>query len=140
MAGGPSVYLANLVLDKTLKDTALAAPAQFYAALCTTTSETQLRANNISGASEVANAGAYARVAITQAQINAAVSGQSQINVDVLFPPATAGWGTVYQIALMDASAHNTGNVWYFGPLSSSVVVQSGDTLKIPALTFNINL
>lgn len=140
MAGGPSVYLADKMLDKTLKDVALTVPATFYVALLTTATETNLRGNDIANASEVANAGAYARVSVTQAQFSSASAGQSQVTVDLTFPTATAGWGTIYQAALMDASAHNTGNVWYFGPLSSSATIQSGDVLKIPAFTFNINL
>lgn len=140
MAGGPSVYLANLLLNKSLKDAAFTPPGTFYVALFTTTAETFLRSNTIGSANEVANANAYARRPVTAGQISTSTTGQSQISIDVLFATATGSWGTVYQAALMDSATWGAGNIYYFGPLSSSANIQVGDILKIPALTFNINL
>ena len=140
MAGGPSVYQANRMLNKSLKDTAYTAPGTFYIALFTTAVETNLRSNTPGSASEVANANAYARQSVSPASISTSSAGQSQITVDVLFPTATGAWGTVYQAALMDSATWGAGNVIYFGPLSSASNIQTGDILKIPSLTFNINL
>jgi len=140
MAGGPSVFLAGKLLDKSLKDTAFTPPGTFYVALFTTASETFLRSNTIASANEVANAGSYARKPVTAGQIGAASAGVSTITIDIIFNTATAGWGTIYQAALMDVVTHGSGNIYYFGPLSASADVQSGDVLKIPASTFTIAL
>lgn len=140
MAGGPSIYVANLLLNKSLKDTAFTAPSTFYVALFTTSSEVFLRSNTIASASEVANSAAYARQPVLASQLSASTAGQSQITVDVTFPTATGSWGVSYQAALLDSATHGAGNIWYFGPLSSSATIQVGDVLKIPAYSFNINL
>lgn len=139
MAGGPSLYLANRLLDKSLKNTDFTPPSTWYVALFTTASEANLRSNSIATASEVPNAGAYARKPLLAFQVVAASGGASTFSIDIVFDTATVAWGTVYQAALMDTSAWGTGNIWYFGPLSSSVNVQIGDYVRIPAGDFVIN-
>lgn len=140
MAGGPSVYVANFLLNKSLKDTNFTPPSTFYVALFTVTSEVELRGNNVAAAGEVSSGSGYSRLPVLSSQISSSTLGQSQITVDIVLNPATASWGTVYQAALMDSATIGAGNVWYFGPLSASATVQPGDVFKIPALTFNINL
>lgn len=140
MAGGPSIYVANYLLDKGLKGVDFTPPVTWYLALFTTASETYLRSNTIASASEVANSGAYARRPVLNTQIAAAVNGLAQITVDVLFDTATAPWGTIYQAAITDSPTRGAGNIWWFGPLSASATIQIGDVLKIPAYSFNINM
>lgn len=140
MAGGPSVFVANKLLDKSLKGTDFTPPSTFYVALFATPSETHLRGNSLAQASELADINAYARKALAASDIVAAANGQASINVDISFPAATGSWATAYQAALMDALTIGTGNIWYFGPLASASTMQYGDVLKIPAGTFLINL
>ena len=140
MAGGPSVYAANYMLNKSLKGTNFTPPSTWYLALLSTASETNLRNNVIASASELPHTLGYSRKEILPSQISVSTAGQCQITVDVIFNTATGSWGTVYQAALMDTSAYNTGNVWWFGPLTVSAVIQTGDVLKIPANSFNINM
>jgi len=140
MAGGPSVYAANYLLDKALKGVDFTPPSTWYVALFVTSSETYLRSNTIASASEVANAGAYARKALLPTQIAASTTGQSQITADIIFDTASAPWGTIYQAAITDSPTRGAGNIWWFGPLSASATIQIGDVLKIPAYSFNINM
>jgi hypothetical protein len=137
MAGGPSIFQANRTLSKSLKATDYTAPTTLYVALFTTSSEVELRANNLAGSSEVPFAGAYQRVAVANAGFTTSTAGSSTISGDAVFPSATAAWGNCQQAALMDAAT--AGNILYFGPLTSAANIQTGDSFKIPAGTFVIN-
>lgn len=137
MAGGPSTFLASKLLNKAFRGVDYTPPTTFYVALCTTSSETNLRGNAIGSAFEVSG-GSYARKPVTQSQIVVVTASSITINVDVDFGTATAAWGTIMQAALMDAST--AGNVWFFGPLTSPASVMSTDAFLIPANTFVINL
>jgi hypothetical protein len=82
------------------------------------------------GASEVAG-GAYARqgpVAFANAGNNPTVASNSAI---VTFPVAIAAWGTVTHFGLWDALA--AGNFRGSGALTTSKLVNSGDTARFPA-------
>lgn len=140
MAGGPSIYLSNATLNKTLKSTDYTSPSGLWLALFITPAETYLRSNTIASANEVPNAAGYARVSVPFGNFTSPVDGQSQISLDTTFNVASGSWGTIYQAALMDSATHNAGNIWYFGPLSASAAIQSGDVLKIPAYGFTINM
>ena len=137
MAGGPSIFAAAKYLNKSLRGVNFTTPTEFYVALCTTSSETNLRANNIASAFEVSGGG-YSRKLVTLAQIVEVTPGQVAISVDVDFGTATASWGTVQQGVLMDALTG--GNVWHFGPLTSPAIINNTDAFLIPANTFVVNL
>lgn len=70
--------------------------------------------------------GAYARQAVTW---GAASGGTKQPTADVIFPEATAGWGTVTHAALMTASSGGTAR-WY-GPLAVSRNVVTGVRFRV---------
>ena len=77
---------------------------------------------------------AYARQA---AGLSAAAGGASSNGADVTFPTATAGWGTVTHVALVDHAANvNWGtdvHVLMWSILDASKAVDNGDTFKINA-------
>jgi hypothetical protein len=50
---------------------------------------------------------------------------------DVVFPQATASWGTVVGFGLYDAASG--GNLLYFNNLTTSKQIDSGDQLSFPA-------
>jgi hypothetical protein len=53
-------------------------------------------------------------------------------NVSTLtFGPATADWGTISHIAIVDNSGYGSGNMLMFGQLAVSKVVGNGDSLQI---------
>lgn len=140
MAGGPSVFLANKLLDKSLKGTDFTPPGTFYVALLQTSDPATLRNNAIGTADEVPDTFAYARVAITGAEIAAASLGGTSNTIDLIFPEAGGGWGTINYAALMDVATHGSGNVYYFGPLDTPAAVLVGDVVKIPIGVFDIGL
>ena len=91
------------------------------------------------GAVEVSTSGtAYARQAVASSgwsAISASGSGLSALEVIsnsalIAFAQATANWGTVVGLALYDAST--AGNLLAYGDLTTSVAVNSGDTLQVP--------
>ena len=133
MAGGFSIYMANNILNKSLKGTDYVLPTTLYVALSTTASTVDMRANLIGSSSECANSGGYARMPIALAEWSTATAGFSSITVDVIFPTATGSWGTCQQAMIMDTSTPGSGNILAYGPLSSTTAMQNGDVLRIPA-------
>jgi hypothetical protein len=125
-----SDYMENLVIDHLLRAQAYS-PVTVYVALFT--AETGLEANNPTA--EVSFTGtAYARQA---AGLGAASGGASSNAADITFPTATASWGTVTHVALVDHATNVTWgtnvNVLMWSPLDASKAVGSGDTFKINA-------
>jgi hypothetical protein len=127
-----SDYLENKVLDHVLGNTAYSQPAGLYLALFT--SDTGLESNSPS--SEVStSSSAYVRKAIT---FNAASSGASTSAATVTFDAATANWGTISHVAVMDAST--SGNVLFYGAVTTSKTIETGDTFQVSAGNLSISL
>ncbi|HEX5016534.1 MAG TPA: hypothetical protein VFX15_02985 [Actinomycetes bacterium] len=84
------------------------------------------------GGTEVSG-GSYARVEIPKASGEWSAPSGGTINQvdDVVFPTATANWGTITHIALFDASSG--GNMLVHGALNASRTINSGDTLRLPS-------
>lgn len=76
--------------------------------------------------------GAYARVAITNDSTNwpASSSRQKANGVAVTFPTATANWGTIGWVALLDAAT--AGNQLAYDALTTAQPVTTGDVLQVP--------
>jgi hypothetical protein len=125
-----SNYLENKILDHVLTATAYSQPSTRYLALFT--ANTGLESNSPSA--EVSG-GSYARQAITFA---AASSGASASNATVTFPAASASWGTITHIAVMDASS--SGNVLFWGAVTTSKTIDSGDTFQVTSGNLTISL
>lgn len=81
------------------------------------------------GGTEVTG-GSYARVQ-TVGKWAAPSAGSVTTNAVITFPTASADWGTITGAALMTAST--AGTVMYWGALTASKVVSSGDTFSIAA-------
>lgn len=78
--------------------------------------------------------GAYARQPITNANFTVPVTGEpttTDNSLIVTYPTATAAWGTIVAASLDDAVT--AGNKVYFGNLTSSKVVDLGDTFRFNA-------
>lgn len=119
-----STYLENKLLEHSLGKTAFTAPANTYAALFTASPSV-----NFAG-TEVTTANGYSRKLITW---GTAASG-SISNSAVLTWTAVGGsyssGSNISAIGVYDASTG--GNLLYYGPLSASIVMQSGDSFNIP--------
>ena len=125
-----SDYLEDKIIDHMLRNQAYTPAATVYVALFT--SDDGLEAGTITG--EVSG-GSYARQA---AGLSAASGGASSNAGDITFPTATANWGTVTHVALMDALT--AGNVLMHSPLDASKTVNDGDTFKINAGDLDVTI
>jgi hypothetical protein len=114
-------YLANNVLNAALRGISFSPPVAVYVALYTS-------APGVNGGGTEVSGGAYARQTVT---LSAPVNGQVTSTVDVLFPVATATWGTVTSFAILDASSG--GNMLYFGNLSTPRLVLASDQVRFPS-------
>jgi len=134
-----SNYLENKLLDHTLTATTFTAPAARYLALFLNTSTnaaTNLEAGTLTD--EVSTSGtAYARQAVTFA---AASSGSSATNATVTFPAATANFGTITHVAVMDGSTAGAGNVLFYGAVTTSKTIETGDTFQVTSGNLTISL
>lgn len=126
MAGSKSDYLENKVLDHVLGGSDYTRAATVYVALFTAAP------SDSGGGTEVAT-GSYARVAVTNNNTNwpAASSGAKSNGTAVTFPTASANWGTVVAFGIFDAST--SGNLLYWGTLTTNKAIDSGDTASFAA-------
>jgi len=130
-----SNYLENKVLDHVLTATSYAAPGTRYLGLFDNdsgTTATNLENGTITD--EIAG-GSYAREAVTFA---AASNGTSATNATVTFPAATGNWGTITHIAVMDAASG--GQVLFWGAVTTSKQIDSGDTFQVSSGNLTISL
>ena len=123
-----SDYLENALINATLRGVAYTAPSTVYLALFTSDPTDAKTGTEVSG-------GAYARQAVTFA---APSNGASPTNADVLFPVATASWGTVTHIGIFDAST--AGNLLYHGVLANSKTIATNDQLKVASGDITVTL
>ena len=118
-----SDYMEDRIIN-FMRNVAITGEAAVYVALFT--ADDGLEAGTIT--SEVSG-GAYARQLAGLA--TPGTPGVSENAADITFPAATAAWGTVVYVALMDAAT--AGNVIMHGTVDTPKVVGSGDTFKINA-------
>lgn len=121
--GSKSNFLELKLLDHVLGNTSYSAPATVYIALYTAAP------SDTGGGTEVSG-GSYARAAVTNNTTNwPNASGGSKANgADITFPTASGSWGTVTHWGAFDAST--SGNLLYWGDVSPSKSVGTGDTPK----------
>lgn len=125
MAGSKSDYLENKLLDHALGGGDFTRPATIYVALFTS-------APTDAGGGVEVSGGSYARVAVTNNATNwPAASGGSKSNgTAITFPAATASWGTVVAVGILDAAS--AGNLLYWADLATSKSYGAGDTARFP--------
>lgn len=132
-----SNYLENKILDHVLKNTAYTQPSALYLALFNNTS-TNTAANLENGTltDETSTSGtAYARKTIA---FSAASSGTAATSATVTFDAATASWGTITHVAVMDALT--SGNVLFWGAVTTSKTIDTGDTFQVTSGNLTISL
>jgi hypothetical protein len=121
MANAKSNYLRSAIINHVLRNTALTSPVTVYVALFT------VAPTAAGGGTEVpTGASAYTRMAVTfEAGVTA---GVGQNDGAVTFPVAGTSWGTIVAMAIFDAAT--AGNMLYFGNLTASKTVGSGDQVS----------
>jgi len=123
-----SDYLENALINATLRGQTFTAPSTIYLALYTS-DPTDL------GTGAEVTGGAYARQPVT---FGLPANGASSVAADVLFPIATAGWGTITHIGLFDAAS--AGNLLYYGALTNTKSIAANDQLKVAAGDITVTL
>jgi hypothetical protein len=123
-----SNYLENALVNATLRATTYTAPATVYISLWTSDPTDANTGTEVSG-------GSYARQAAT---MGAPSNGVTTNSADIVFPTATAGWGTVGWVGINDAST--SGNLLYHAALDASKTVSSGDIFKIVSGNLSVTL
>ena len=118
-----SNYLENEILDHILGGGDYTRPATVYVGLHTSNPDEDDSGTEVSG-------GSYARVSVTNNATNwpAASGGAKSNGTAVTFPTASASWGTVTHFGIYDAAS--AGNLLYYGALTASKSIDSGDTAE----------
>jgi len=152
MASGFSTYAAEAFLKKALNISDFTPPTSLWVALFTTglAGSTYLRLNTTVGAGEVSTSGTgYARKEIIKSGGTAdnhwvapTQLGNGDWTVDnadaIIWNEATAAWGSINAVALMDASSG--GNVWWWIDLSTPKAVSPPDILRISTGMLDIQM
>jgi len=134
-----SNYLENKVLDHVLTSTGYTAPSTRYLALFNNTSgsaATNLEAGTLTDETSTSGT-AYARKAVTFA---AASGGSSATNATVTFDTAIGNWGTITHVAVMDGGTAGAGNVLFWGAVTTSKTIETGDTFQVTSGNLTISL
>jgi hypothetical protein len=114
-------FIENKIIDHMLRNQSYTPPSTVYLALFTTPT------SDAGGGTEVSG-GSYARQAVI---LSAASGGASENSSDITFPQATADWGTITHVALMDALTG--GNMLMHTALDASKTINNGDTFRVNA-------
>lgn len=130
-----SNYLENAVLNHVLKNTAFTQPTNLYLGLFTNDSANAAANLEAGTLTDEISGGSYARKLIT---FNAASGGSADSAATVTFDAATANWGTITHVAVLDAST--AGNVLFYGAVTTSKTIETGDTFQVSAGNLTISL
>lgn len=118
-----SNFLETSLFNHVFRNTAYTPAATLYLALFTSTATSaELEAGTLTN--EVTG-GSYARQTVT---FGAPTNGAGSNSSTVTFPTASAGWGTIRFVAVMDASS--TGNVLWYAQLTSDVTINTSNTFQ----------
>jgi hypothetical protein len=130
-----SNYLENKVLDHVLKNTAYSQPANLFVGLFTNTSGNAAANLEAGTLTDEVSGGSYARQA---GAFSAASGGSASTSATITFPAATANWGTITHVAVIDAQT--SGNVLFWGAVTTSKTIETGDTFQITSGNLTISL
>jgi hypothetical protein len=152
MAGSKSNYLSKAFLDHMLGGwgatgpTGATAPTgpgallpEVHVGLWKTAGSLNDAADG-SAANEV-NGVAYVRVAVDNNSTNwptatGATTAVKTNGIAIVFPQAGSNWGTINQFGLLDAAS--TGNLLFWGDLTSPKTIDNGDTASFSAGALSI--
>jgi hypothetical protein len=123
-----SNYLENALINATLRNTTFTSPSTVYVGLYTSDPTDANTGNEVSG-------GSYARKAMT---FGAPSNGVSVNSAAVEFDQATGNWGTITYFAIFDALT--TGNMLYYGALTASKTIETGDVFKFATSSVSVTL
>lgn len=119
-----ATYFENAIIN-LMRNTGFTEVNVYVALFTDSASDAELEAGTLTN--EVSG-GSYAR---QSAGLSAPSDGASSNASDITFPQATADWGTIKYVALMDVSSG--GNILMWSQLDATKVINNGDTFKINA-------
>jgi len=126
-------YLENKLLAHTLKNIPYSSPGTVYIALLKDSpTTTELEAGTLT--KEIVG-GAYVRKAVA---FNTVTGGVTANTLDIDFPSATADWGNITHIFVMDALT--AGNALYWGALPNPRTILTDDILRVPAGNLTVTM
>jgi hypothetical protein len=127
-------FLENELLDHVFGNAAYSAPANLFFGLSTTDP-----LDDGSGITEPGG-GSYARKSMANNATNfpAAVSGAKSNGTAITFVTATASWGVIGWVIIMDLASG--GNMLAHAALDSSKTVDNGDTVEFAVGDLDITL
>ena len=111
------------ILDHVFKNGAMAQPTNLYVGLTTTTITDAHTGTTVPGEP---GAGAYARKKCNT--FTNAAAGSLTNNIEIVFPEATANWGTVTDFFVADHST--TGDIIGYAKLSAAKKIGTNDTAQ----------
>lgn len=123
-----SNYLEQALINGTIRGTTFTAPTTVYVGLYTSDPTDANTGTEVSG-------GSYARQVATFA---APTNGASASNADITFPQATASFGTVGWIGILDSLTG--GNLLYHTALDAAKTIDTGDIFKISSGSLTVTL
>ena len=120
-------YLENKVLDFVFSGGSFSQPGTKYLALYTVAPTDSSAGTEVTG-------GGYVRQTVTLT-----TSGSDTTNSGAVeYATATAGYGTVVAVAVLDASSG--GNMLAYAPLTANKTIGVGDVFRVPAGDLDISL
>jgi hypothetical protein len=139
-----SNYLEAKVLDHVLRysSAAYTAPSTLYLALFNNTSgsaASNLEAGTLTDETSTSGT-AYARKSVTFAAASGTNPCSSATNATVTFDTATANWGTISHVAIMDSATAGAGNVLFYGAVTTSKTIETGDTFQVSSGNLTVSL
>ena len=123
-----SNYLEAKLLNHVLRNTSYTSPTTTYVGLFTAAPSDTASGTEVSG-------GSYARQPLS---VTTATEGIVTSSGDITFPQATANWGTISHIGILDALT--SGNLLMYTPLNTAKTIETDDILKISSGNLTITL
>ena len=123
-----SNYLADALIDATVRKTTYTTPTQTYVALYTSDPTKNNTGTEVSGVT-------YTRFPLT---MDAPDDGVTQNTSEMEWAVATTVWGTITHVGIMDASV--AGNLLYFAELIEPKNITVGDQFQITPANLKLTL
>ena len=120
-------YLENKLLAHTFSNTAYTSPGTVYVALYTVAPTDSSVGTEVTGGGYVRQSASFTTTASDTTNASA-----------IEWPTATADYGTVVAVAVLDASS--SGNMLAFAALDTNKTISTGDVFRIPAGDLDITL
>lgn len=115
-----SNYMINKVLGILTNQGTWTPPTTVYLALYTSNPNPNNSGTEVTG-------GSYARQAVSWTALAGGTSTQNSSTIT--FPTATANWGAITYVALLDAAS--SGNLLMFAPATVTITINNGQTYTI---------